>query len=269
MNIGISILLSLLLGLLAFLKKSLTIPALTLAVIFSIFIANYGGLTSFIILLVVFLGSIITKVFNKSKKSEKRKLIQIISNVGIGTLSLIIFKITRDNLYLLIYASVMAESLADTLASDIGTLSKKEPINILTLKKGEKGLSGNISMLGLTASLIGSILIALIYYIGIERNITSLIIITLSGFLGSIIDSILGSAIQVKYKCEKCNKITEKKEHCGKKTNYYRGIKWIDNNLVNLLSNGIIFIILNYSLIWQIKENWYNIARNMGKNYDY
>ena len=73
MNIGISILLSLLLGLLAFLKKALTIPALTLAVIFSIFIANYGGLTSFIILLVVFLGSIITKVFNKSKKSEKRK----------------------------------------------------------------------------------------------------------------------------------------------------------------------------------------------------
>lgn len=162
MNIGISILLSLLLGLLAFLKKALTIPALTLAVIFSIFIANYGGLTSFIILLVVFLGSIITKVFNKSKKSEERKLIQIISNVGIGTLSLIIFKITRNNIYLLIYASVMAESLADTLASDIGTLSKKEPINILTLKKGEKGLSGNISLLGLTASLIGSILIALI-----------------------------------------------------------------------------------------------------------
>ena len=54
----------------------------------------------------------------------------------------------------------------------------------------------------------------------------------------------LGASIQVKYKCEKCKKITERKEHCGKETNYYKGIKWIDNNLVNLLSNAIVFIIL-------------------------
>ena len=157
MNIGISILLSLLLGLLAYFKRALTIPALSLAVIFSILITHYGGLPSFIILLVVFLGSVISKILNKNKKSEKRKLIQIIANVGVGTLSLIILKITKNDIYLLIYASVMAESLADTLASDIGTLSKKEPINILTFKKGEKGLSGNISLLGLTASLIANI----------------------------------------------------------------------------------------------------------------
>ena len=248
MNIGISILLSLLLGLLAFFKKALTIPALTLAVIFSILITHYGGLPSFIILLVVFLGSVISKILNKNKKSEKRKLIQIIANVGVGTLSLIILKITKNDIYLLIYASVMAESLADTLASDIGTLSKKEPINILTLKKGEKGLSGNISLLGLTASLIGSIIIALIYYIGIEKSMISLLTIILSGFLGSIIDSLLGASIQVKYQCKKCKKITERKEHCGIKTNYDRGIKWIDNNLVNLLSNFIIFIVLSIVL---------------------
>lgn len=244
MDILTSITLSLLLGLFALLKKALTYPALILALIFAFIITYYGGFTSFLILVSVFFGSIITKIFNKSKKGKKRKLIQIISNVGVGTLSLIIFKITANNIYLLIYASVMAESLADTLASDIGMLSKKEPINILTLKKGEKGLSGNISILGLTSALIGSILIGVIYFIGIEKNVISLIIIILSGFLGSLIDSILGASIQVKYKCEKCEKITEKNEHCGKKTIYYKGIKWIDNNLTNLLSNGIIFIIL-------------------------
>ena len=219
-------------------------PALILAVSFSTLITYFGGLTSFIILVVVFLGSIITKLFHKSKKSNKRKVIQIISNVGIGVLSLIIYKFTSNDLYLLIYASVMAESLADTLASDIGVLSKSEPINILTFKKGERGLSGNISFLGLTSALIGSLLIGTIYYIGMDKSITSFIIIILSGFLGSLIDSILGASIQVKYKCTKCKKITERKEHCGKKTNYYKGIKWIDNNLVNLLSNAIVFIIL-------------------------
>ena len=113
-------------------------PALIFAVLFSTLITYFGGLTSFIILVVVFLGSIITKLFHKNKKSNKRKLIQIISNVGIGVLSLIIYKFTSNDLYLLIYASVMAESLADTLASDIGVLSKNEPINILTFKKGER-----------------------------------------------------------------------------------------------------------------------------------
>ena len=244
MNLGISIILSLLLGLIAYLKRALTMPALILAVLFSTLITYFGGLTSFIILVVVFLGSIITKLFHKNKKSNKRKLIQIISNVGIGVLSLIIYKFTSNDLYLLIYASVMAEYLADTLASDIGVLSKSEPINILTFKKGERGLSGNISFLGLTSALIGSLLIGTIYYIGMDKSITSFIIIILSGFLGSLIDSILGASIQVKYKCTKCKKITERKEHCGKKTNYYKGIKWIDNNLVNLLSNAIVFIIL-------------------------
>lgn len=244
MNLGISIILSLLLGLIAYLKRALTMPALILAVLFSTLITYFGGITSFIILVVVFLGSIITKLFHKSKKKAKRKLIQIISNVGIGVLSLIIYKFTSNDLYLLIYASVMAESLADTLASDIGVLSKSEPINILTFKKGERGLSGNISFLGLTSALIGSLLIGTIYYIGMDKSITSFIIIILSGFLGSLIDSILGASIQVKYKCTKCKKITERKEHCGKKTNYYKGIKWIDNNLVNLLSNAIVFIIL-------------------------
>lgn len=138
MNLGISIILSLLLGLIAYLKRALTMPALIFAVLFSTLITYFGGLTSFIILVVVFLGSIITKLFHKNKKSNKRKLIQIISNVGIGVLSLIIYKFTSNDLYLLIYASVMAESLADTLASDIGVLSKNEPINILTFKKGER-----------------------------------------------------------------------------------------------------------------------------------
>ena len=173
MNLMISIILSLLLGLIAYIKRALTIPALLLAVSFSIIISYFGGLTSFIILVVVFLGSIITKIFKKEKKKQSKNIIQIICNVGIPTLSIIIYGLTKNNIYLLIYASVMSESLADTLASDIGKLSKKEPVNILTWKRSKKGLSGNISMLGLFSSLIGAILIGMIYYIGLEDNLIS------------------------------------------------------------------------------------------------
>ena len=249
MNLGISIILSLLLGLFAYIKKALTTPALLLAIIFSICITHFGGITTFIILVVVFLGSVITKLFTKKKSQEKRKTIQIIANVGTSTLVILLYKITSNPTYLLIYAAVMAESLADTLASDIGILSKSEPINILTGKKGEKGISGNISILGLLSSLLGSFVIGIIYYIGINNSIISFIIIVLSGFLGSIVDSILGASIQVKYKCPICKKITERKIHCKEKTKYERGIKWIDNNVVNLLSNLSVFLLLWLLLI--------------------
>jgi len=136
----------------------------------------------------------------------------------------------------------MAESLADSLASDIGVLSKKSPINILTLKKSEPGLSGNISALGLASSFFGSLIIAIIFSI-FNFQTSSLIIITLSGFLGAIFDSILGATIQVKYKCQKCSKIVEKKIHCEKETIYYKGIKIINNDTVNLISNVFAAII--------------------------
>ena len=50
MNLGISIVLSLLLGFLARIKKALTIPALLIAIVFSIIITYFGGITAFIIL---------------------------------------------------------------------------------------------------------------------------------------------------------------------------------------------------------------------------
>lgn len=249
MNLIISILLSLLLGGIAYLKKALTIPALILAVIFSIIISYYGGLTSFIILVTVFLGSIITKIFQKEKKKQSRNIIQIICNVGIPTISIIIYGLTKNDIYLLIYASVMSESLADTLASDIGKLSKKDPVNILTWKKSKKGLSGNISMLGLFSALIGTILIGIIYYVGMEQSLLSFMIIVLSGFLGSVIDSILGATFQVKYRCPKCKEIVEQKNHCETFATYYKGIKVINNNTVNFLTNLIVFLILVLALI--------------------
>ena len=55
--------------------------------------------------------------------------------------------------------------------------------------------------------------------------------------------------IRVKYIYIFCKKITEKKMHCKEKTKYERGIKWIDNNVVNLLSNLSVFLLLWLLLI--------------------
>jgi len=251
-NLIISIILSLLLGALAFYKKAMTNSALILAIVLAFLITYFGGLCAYLILVAVFLGTVVANKIKKSErikvnkniieKSGKKDIVEIIANVVTGAVFIILYKITKVNIYFLVYASIMAESLADSLASDIGVLSKKSPINILTLKKSEPGLSGNISALGLASSFFGSLIIAIIFSI-FNFQTSSLIIITLSGFLGAIFDSILGATIQVKYKCQKCSKIVEKKIHCEKETIYYKGIKIINNDTVNLISNVFAAII--------------------------
>ena len=175
MNIILSITLSLLLTILAYIKKALTTNALLCAFIFACLITYFGGFISYLILVLVFLGTLIGSKIGAAKriqinhdiikKPHKKDTYQILANVGLGTFFIIIYGLTNNIIYLIIYASIMAESLSDSLASDIGVLSKKPPINILTFKKSIKGLSGNISLLGICSSLIGSLIISSIFFI--------------------------------------------------------------------------------------------------------
>lgn len=251
MNLFWSLVLSFLLASLALVKKSMTNSALVCAFIFSLIISYFGGIHSFLILVLVFLGTVVASKIGREKrievnssvveKAHKKDMIQIIANVFVGVVAIVIYVLTNKEIFLVVYASVMAESLADSLASDIGVLSKSDPINILTFKKSDKGVSGNVSLLGTFSSLLGSIIIGFVFYI-FHHNSFYLFVIVISGFLGALFDSLLGALVQVKYKCLKCGKITEKKIHCELDTKYYKGIKFINNDVVNLTSNIITFI---------------------------
>ena len=50
------------------------------------------------------------------------------------------------------------------------------------------------------------------------------------------VDSILGATIQSAYKCSICGRRTEKMLHCGTKARLIKGIRWIDNNVTNLIA---------------------------------
>lgn len=249
---------SFLLSLLAYYKKAITNSGIILAFICSFIITYYGGIPCFIILTIVFLGTVISGKIKQDKrkkleegiieKTGAKDIYQIIANVSVGTIFVLIHGINHNAKNLIIYASCMAASLGDTLASNIGILSKKEPINIITWKKSKPGISGNVSLLGVISSLIGTTLIGLIYYLFIEHNLISLLIIMFIGLLGTIIDSILGT-MQVKYECKICHEITEKKEHCKEKTKRKKGLSWLNNDLVNLISN-LLTAIITYFLLF-------------------
>lgn len=233
------------LALYALYKNKLTIPAIVLAWILGVVIYYFGGVAAFVSLVLTFGLTIVTdklKIKDKNKKSEKRTLKQIICNVLLPTLSIIIYKIFDDKVFYNLYYMVICSSLADTMASSIGSLSKGKVFNPLSFKKMKSGESGAITLLGCFASILAGIFIGLPYFI-CEHDVKVYLLIIVMGFVGAYIDSILGVLVQGKYKCLVCEKIVENKIHCKKEAKLIKGYSCINNNVVNFLNNLSIFII--------------------------
>jgi uncharacterized membrane protein len=56
------------------------------------------------------------------------------------------------------------------------------------------------------------------------------------GFCGSVIDSLLGAALQAQYTCAKTGRYTERPHTDGMPNILVRGYRWITNDAVNLMS---------------------------------
>lgn len=167
-----------------------------------------------------------------------------VAGVGLWALIVIVlnyvFKV--KSFYILFFLS-LAEQFSDSLASDIGSITQKKNIDIITFKPVEKGLSGGVSMLGTLCALAGAFSALLIPFAFSLLTVKQYILLSLLAFGGTMIDSILGSLLQVLYLCEECGAKTEHPEHCNKKAIRIKGIRFIDNVSVNLLSGLLTCII--------------------------
>lgn len=236
-----------------FLTLSGSIATFLLAgVIFSL-----GGIKWSVPILTFFiLSSILSKLRKKKnqevelyfEKTGVRDYMQVIANGGAGGALVILYTLNPNEFYYLIYLATLSAVCADTWATEIGTRKKTPTYNILNLKPIEQGISGGISWVGSVGAVMGSAVIA---FSGFAWNSISVleyfVLIIISGVLGSFFDSLLGATIQAQNLCVVCSKITEKKIHCGSEANHHRGKKWINNDVVNLLSGiagGVVIVVL-------------------------
>ena len=240
-RIALAVLAASLLALLALLKKSLTKPALILAWVSAVVIGYAGGVGGFLILAATFLFTVLADKIGRTrverKKSECRRLVQIIANVGTGTvLILIFFLFDRGDIGFFLYAAAMAASLADSMASGIGVLQKRDPVSVVTWKRIPRGRSGGVSVTGLAASLLGSLIIAGLYA-AFSGKLPAALLVCAAGFLGALADSFYGALLQGKYLCSVDGAYTEKRICHGKEARLTGGFRFIDNNAVNLMNN--------------------------------
>lgn len=184
------------------------------------------------------------------EKTGARDKNQVLANgVLAGALSFIYFIFPSPSIYSA-YLACLATVNADTWGTEIGILSKSQPISLRGFKRVSPGSSGGISLLGTVSSLFGSFFLVLSGFLPgvspITFKLELFLIIVIAGFLGSFIDSLLGAFLQAQYLCPICNKSTERKTHCNFNTKRVSGISWLNNDWVNFLSSisGIILFFL-------------------------
>lgn len=239
----------------AYKRKALTIDGIVAAIVVDFVISFTLGNLGFLLLCAFFLGGLITdKIKKKNKKagqnnkklSECRDSLQVLANSAVPTVCSVLYFVTGEEAFLVAFVAAFSEALADTSASGVGVLSGKA-FDPFRMKPCTVGISGGMSLLGTFASLIGAALISLLAFGLGALTLTEMAFATLAGFLGAIFDSFLGSLLQIKYKCQVCGAIVEKREHCGEKTIKHKGLVFVTNDTVNffgtLFATAIAFVL--------------------------
>ena len=254
----IGLILSTIVALVARRQRALTTGGALAAVLVGTITFGFGGWAWGLVLVAFFSSS---SALSRYRQAEKRELAQrfgkgaqrdhgqVLANGGLAAiLSLLYFSHPAAAL-LAAFLGAMATVNADTWGTEIGVLSPAPPRLITTGRRVPVGASGGISLLGTAASTLGALFIGLVGHIllGLQNMLAGddplqlswIIPITLvGGLLGSLLDSLLGATVQGVFYCARCEKETEKEVHgCGLRTTHLRGWRWLNNDVVNLLSS--------------------------------
>ena len=145
----------------------------------------------------------------------------------------------------------LSVSCADTLSSDFGRIWGGNPRNIITGKLMLKGVSGGVTVLGFVGALLGAVSIAIFVFwsefslIGSRESLFWVVVVF--GFLGSVLDSVLGVLFQAKYLDVWGNFLDSSdggiRPLCG-------GYKWVTNDVVNAVTGILMLLVAVMYLCW-------------------
>jgi uncharacterized protein (TIGR00297 family) len=245
---AVGALLILLLSILAYRFRAMDALGLAAGGVMGLIILYSGGWAWLTLLLAFFVvASLATKYRysyrRKHATNEEKNMIRgwpnTLANGGIATVAAIIELYRPSGLWAAMFLGAVGTALGDTLATELGLLSKSKPRRITDLKPVEPGTSGGITPLGLTAQLAGPLFLgATALAVGFRAGgpLGILLPTVVGGFSGGCLDSLIGATIQGVNRCQVCGRMTEALTHHGKPTRTLQGVRAIDNNMVNFLA---------------------------------
>jgi uncharacterized protein (TIGR00297 family) len=228
----------------AFRRGAITADGAVAALLTALTLYALGGVWVGVSLLAFFvLGSFASGLKNSRKRAAEqlqadtgaRNWKRVLANSLPASALVWVAYVGNEPRLILAAMTVFAAAAADTFSSELGMLSTGRVFSVLTGRPIERGLSGGVSLAGLGAGLLGSVLLSLLALpmFGWQGFLFS----AAMGFAGSILDSVLGASLQVKF--SGANGATqEMPAFAGAAPT--AGLSVITNSAVNLLSLSVI-----------------------------
>ncbi len=225
----------------AYRARALSLDGAIAAFVVGTIVVDAGGWSSAAVLLAFFVPSaLLTRMGRERKRSLRgthesapRNAWQVLANGGIAALCAIA-AVDASVPFNAAFAGAFAAASADTWGTEIGTLARRRPVSILTLRPMEPGLSGGVSLLGSVATIAGALCVAVVASL---LRVAPFWLVAVAGIAGAMLDSVVGASLEVRYWCPTCARECETPQHyCGTPTTLRRGVRWIQNDAVNLMA---------------------------------
>tara|TARA_B100000953_G_scaffold102248_1_gene83898 strand:- start:296 stop:1045 length:750 start_codon:yes stop_codon:yes gene_type:complete len=194
------------------LRDMLDSSGLLAAMVVGLTVSLLGHWTWLVILVVfLFVGSMATKWRFEEKRALSiqesnegaRGWRNVMANGAAASLVAVLAWFGEGDWYFLAVACSVSVALSDTLASEIGSLDPRTR-SIITLEAVPPGTNGGMSPTGTAAALLGALLIATVAVLlapvyGEPMSVASIfVVVTIVGWLGCQVDSILGELLENK-----------------------------------------------------------------------
>jgi len=179
------------------------------------------------------------------EKGDRRDALQVFANGGLfAAAALVPLTASLDAGYAaaaaITGAAALAAAGADTWATELGTLGGARPWSLRERRRVAPGTSGAVSLQGTVASLVGAFVIAaLAAALGVVPQEVVPAVVA-GGFVGSLVDTLIGAWWQSRRWCPACSLATERHVHtCGTPTRAAGGLRALDNDGVNFLCTAV------------------------------
>lgn len=243
-------------------RKSLSPGGAVAASLLGIVVALHTG-PIWLLPLVIFFGSssLIGKIFpgkssaGDAKQKQPRDATQVLANGAVyGLVAISSSFINQPSAhqlpefpvaYLLLVAAAIAT--ADTWSSEIGQYFGRPTYDLVKWRRVPAGLSGGVSWPGTLAGLAGAaFLTGTCWWLLPYADLWSVAAITLAGFLGMLLDSVLGSLLQATYRDPATGALSDVPSPTSELAS---GFRWMTNDLVNFLAILLGVLLFGYLIV--------------------
>jgi uncharacterized protein (TIGR00297 family) len=175
------------------------------------------------------------------EKGGERDAVQVLANGGVFALAAAMSVVAPEQYvrWIALGVGALAASASDTWATEIGTLVGRTPRSIVSFAPVSPGVSGGVTLAGTFAAIGAAAFISLLAIV-LAWPTSVAIAAFVGGIVGSTFDSLLGATLQLRRRCDRCGRQTERAIHdCGAPTRRTGGIAWLRNDAVNLISGAV------------------------------